>query len=162
MQDKILKLVMQKLAERTYRSLTVSLSLSFAIDKRHKDDFIKNKTIVINNTSPVFLKNLAIQNTNDEWVKWLLDAFTYGCKVVVILSDNMECFIPEELLLSWPLEFRDETGRKIVMLKETILTYNKIMTVAANSILILKKKQRLTALATEAVEKKKIVLSGGR
>lgn len=160
--QEIIKLVMQKLATRQYSALVLSAGKPFDNFARDKGDFVKNSTIVLKDISPVYLKKLAAQDASDEWVKWSLEAFTYGCKLVLVLNGGSECFIPEDLLLKWPLKIRRNDEKQYVMLEGSVITYAKVMEAPSNSILILKEKQRMTALAEEALTKKNILLLGRR
>ncbi len=159
MQRDVVELVMRKVAEREKNVLVLSAAVPFDSLVRSKKDFIRNSKIVLQDISSIFLKRFCEHDTSDEWTSWLLEAFTYNCEVELFCSIALECFIPAKLLLKWPVKLFREDGRRYIMFKGSVITYAKVMDAPLDSIILLKERQRVTFLAAEAIEKKRILLS---
>lgn len=157
-EEKLVSLIVKKLIKRQKSTLFLSLSKPFSSQERGETDFLQHYTIYLSNVTSTFLQNLVTQDTTDPWVKWLLQAYQYDCQIILHIPFDAAFLIPKKLLLKWPIKLVSNDNRQYIMLKENILTYEKIMNIPPNSILLLYEKQRFTSLAKEALEKQKISL----
>jgi len=117
--------------------------------------FIKAKTVRIKAVDCIFLDSL-LSGEITEIQKWLDRAHSYGVEIELELFDSGAPWLSYEQIaeLDYPLFSKD--GKQLVHIPENVICFRDVVLLQLGSTLCKYKKQLMTTLAREELQKKQI------
>lgn len=151
--DQLIKTVTQILAQRAEQALTVSIE----DDCPDESVFLTHQTVILEHVDVLFLKTLAtLDTTANDWAQWFQKGFNYGINFEIRMGFADVNLIPWQLLTKWPVRLISKDQQPIVVIDKPYITYADVMFMKQTNILVKLRKQKLTALAADALAKSQI------
>lgn len=151
--EELIKQIIEKLAIRENQTLTLSSKANFLDQKKNIHHFISYKNIVIKDIGVLLLNKVMSQDETNEVVEFIYTALNYGCLISLQLSFDVPTLINWEWLNKTPFVVMNYQQKEYRTVDKSVITYQDIALFDHSLILITKKNQKLTALASEEMEK---------
>lgn len=146
--DQLIKTVTQILAQRAEQALTVSIE----DDCPDESVFLTHQTVILEHVDVLFLKTLVtLDTTANDWAQWFQKGFNYGINFEIRMGFADVNLIPWQLLTKWPVRLISKDQQPIVVIDKPYITYADVMFMKQTNILVKLRKQKLTALAADAL-----------
>lgn len=152
--DQLIEAIVKKLAEREKKILTIHFQDENDYTVK---SFIDNKDIHIFGINSIVLKKMT-SLLEDDFVAWITEGISYGVVFHFHLSSSMYNLIPIELLIKWPVKVYNEKNERVVAFTSKAITYKSMVCLPDASVVVLVRRQLITALAKEVQEKKQITV----
>lgn len=121
--------------------------------------FISYQKITIENINLVFLKQLVMLDTENEWIRWLQQGLNYGIEFTLRLGFEDVTLVPWQLLTKWPLHIISKNDKQLFVINKQHITYTDVMLIKNEYQLVKLQAQKLTDLALESLQKNNISIS---
>lgn len=151
--------MLERLVKRIIELLEIREATALSITRKeinaNDDLFIKAKTVRIKGVDCIFLALLLSGEKNAEQ-DWLDRARSYGVKIELELFDTGEPWLSYEQIakLCYPIFSID--GKRLVHIPYNVICYRDVAVLKLGSTLCKYKKQLMTSLACEDLQKKQI------
>ncbi len=154
--EEIIQYVIDKLANRETKTLTLSSKENFFDSKRTIHYFINYKQIIIKDIGVVLLKKIMAMDEKDEVVSFIYSALDYGCVLSLQLSFDAPFLIDWSWLSQTPFTVLNHQKKMYLQLPKRFITYADVAVLDTTTILIILEGQRLTNLAKEKLAEEAI------
>ena len=92
---------------------------------------------------------------------WFDRAVAYGCDMTVVTDMCVNQQWNPAMILAWPFTFKDKQGRKVYSFKERIISASAIRTCNKESVILIFRGQRFTALGLDELRDRQLVCVEG-
>ena len=152
--------MLERLVKRIIERLEIreKTVLSITYKEMNWDDdrlFIKAKTVRIKDVDRVFLDLLQSGEINEKH-KWLDRARSYGVEIELELFDTGEPWLCYEQVAKVDYPIFSIAGKRLVHISYNVICYRDVARLKSGSTLCKYKKQLITTLAREDLQKKQI------
>ena len=152
MLDRLIKRIIERLEIRETTLLIITPKEMNLYDDRL---FIKAKTIRIKDVDRPFLA-LLLSGERNETQEWTDRACSYGVKIELQLFDTGEPWLCYKQLAKVDYPIFSNNGKRLVHILENVICFRDVALLESGSTLCKYKKQFMTSLAQEELQKKQI------
>ncbi|WP_203640745.1 PduM family microcompartment protein [Levilactobacillus andaensis] len=152
--DDLVQKVIKKLKER--QTANTVLSLNELPSPQDKQVFVDYGSVILDNVSIQFIKDLYSLKTDNASVLWVLNGINYGVCFYLKVNAHVINFIPRAMVLDWPIKFIVGRNSLIVGSYHKIISRREVAALPDNAILIKTAGQALTDEGLEICDKKNI------
>lgn len=148
--------IMKKIQDRQKQFHSVTYSETLGAPETQV--FVDNANIDVMTVPLSFITDLYSLNRENAWVRWVMKGFEYDIKFRFEVSEEVSRFIPQRMILDWPLLFVVDAKHPVYAFRSRLVARSDIAKIADQSVLVLTKDQKPTSEAMELVNSKNILM----
>lgn len=155
--DEIIAAVLKRLQARMESRGQVDLAHDGKLEER---TLLHHQRVEVTGVTQSQLNELT-ERVEGPLVTWFDRAVAYGCDMTVVTDMCVNQQWNPAMIVSWPFTFKDKQGRKVYSFKERIISASAIRTCNKESVILLFRGQRFTALGLDELRDRHLVCVEG-